>query len=343
MLTNKEKISGSQGDYSETREKHQPVNNQGVEIFVENLYSSKQKEAIVKGIQKRNSLIRSTKEAALRSIEVNEIRGDFKLDTILSGSTGIGKSYNTKKAFEEAGITPIEIKGNQSMFQFGTLLMLEHYIFIQNKKEEEKLVILIDDCDSFFSNKDNINILKGMTGETGSRMFQYNKAIQEHLLTPRMMEILDNYRNPNGAQGFRVSCDDIVFIMTTNFKLPSENYANNYIKENGPTSRANRLQDLAAIRRRFSCKDFILDRETNWGWIAHVSLKDGLLDFLGNDMQGQFRKYTILDWVWNKWNEMTEHNLDTVKDMALLMLEKPNEYKDVWEADYIDSELAGSR
>jgi hypothetical protein len=307
------------------------------------LYTAKQSSYIVDGKAKRNALIRATMEAAQNAIQTNEIRGDFKIDTILSGSTGIGKTYNTEKAFKLAGVKPVVIQGNQSMFSFSTQLMLEHYIFQQKKgtkSKTNKLIILVDDCDSFFKDKDSINILKGMTGKQGSRMLQYNKAIQEHMMTPEMLTILDDYRNPNGAQGFRVNCDDVVFILTTNFTLPSENYANAYLKKNGPTSRANRLMDLAAIRRRFTCKDFVLDKHTNWGWIAEVSLNDGLLDRLGNDALGNHKKYLILDWMLNHWDIMTEHNLDTVYDLALHMEESPDRFKDIWEADYIDTEMA---
>jgi len=305
-------------------------------------YTSKQKSAIVDGQQKRNALIRATKEAAKRATEINELRGSFKCDTILSGSTGIGKSYNIEKAFEDNNIPAIKLTGTQSMFAFSTRLMLEHHIFQSTREEsgQQKLIVLVDDCDSFFQSKDNINILKGMTGKEGSRVLQYNKAIQEHMMTPEMLTILDQYRNPNGAQGFTVNCDDIVFFLTTNFNLPSENRANAVAKESGGSNRANRLLDLAAVRRRFSCKDFILDKDVNWGWIAEVALNDGLLDFLGDDELGQFKKFTVLDWMWNNWSHMMEHNLDTVYDLALHMQESPMEYKDIWEADYIDRDLA---
>ena len=306
------------------------------------LYTSRQKDAIVKGKQKRNALIRATENAAKRAVEINDLRGSFKLDTILSGSTGIGKTYNMDKALQGSNVHHVKITGSQTFFQFATLLMLEHKIF-QSTKEElglEKLVVFVDDCDSFFSSKDDLNALKGMTGKEGSRVLQYNRAIQEHLMRPEMLTIIDEYRNPNGAQGFNVNCDDIIFVLTTNFNLPSENYANSYTKKHGPTGRANRLMDLAAVRRRFTCKDFVLEKETNWGWIAEVSLNDGLLDFLGGEPEASFKKYVVLEWMWNNWAQMTEHNLDTVKDLALHMHESPDSFKDIWEADYIDAEMA---
>jgi len=308
-------------------------------------YSTKQKAAIIDGRQKRNALIRATRDVVRKAMNPDQLRGTFKLDTILSGSTGIGKTYNIVKELENSGAEHFVLQGSQSMFAFATRLMLEHHLFQAKKKknsELQKLIILVDDCDSFLSNKESMNNLKSMTGKEGSRWFQYNKAIQEHMMTPEMLTILDDYRNPNGAQGFKVNCDDIIFVLTTNTPLPSENHANNYVKKHGPTNRGARLLDLAAIRRRFNTKDFILSKEINWGWIAEVTMNDNLIEHIFEDKTLAERKLYILDWIWNNWEKMMEHNIDTVLDLALHMHESPSEFRDIWEADYIDAELAAA-
>jgi hypothetical protein len=303
--------------------------------------SSKLNSYIVDGAQKRNGMIRATKETASNAQSTNTLRGTFRIDTILSGTTGIGKSFLTELALAAAGINPVKISGQQTMFNFACNLMLEHYLFNSVERgPEERLIILIDDCDSFFKDKDSINILKGMTGKQGERVLQYNKAIQEHLMTPMMLSILDQYRHSSGAMGFSVNCDNIVFIMTTNFNLPTENYANGYLAKNGPTPRANRLMDLAAIRRRFTTKDFVLDKNTNWGWLAHVTLTDNLVDFLGKGSKAFGMKRYLLEWMYHNWEAMHEHNLDTVTDLAYKMLEYPDDYNDIWEADYIGANVS---
>jgi hypothetical protein len=55
-------------------------------------FSTHQKEAIFKGAQKRKGLIREAQKAANRAAG-NEVRSEY-LDTILAGTTGIGKTYN---------------------------------------------------------------------------------------------------------------------------------------------------------------------------------------------------------------------------------------------------------
>jgi hypothetical protein len=301
------------------------------------MFTSKQKSFIVEGKKKRNALIEATKEAAERAFEENELRGEFKIDTILSGSTGIGKTHNIMKAFKKIKVSPVVIQGNQSIFDFSTMLMLQHYKFQQEKKKNpslRKLIVIADDCDSFFKNDDTMNILKGMTGKGESRKLQYNKAINEWQLTPEMLSVLDEYRFKSGKLGFEVPCSDIVFVLTTNFTLPTEKYAKDYMSENGPTARANRLNHLAAIRRRFNTKDFMLDKYTNWGWLAEVTLNDALIDDVITGPEAEFKKYIILDWVLNNWDDMTESNLDTIRDLALRMAQYPSDYRDTWESDY---------
>lgn len=285
--------------------------------------STTQKEAIRKGAQKRQGLIREATKAAQRC--TSDIVREEYLDTILAGTTGIGKTYNIEKAIETAGVPSITLKGNQSMFAFGGDLMLLHSRIPKGKK----LALVIDDCDSFFENKENLNILKGMTGKKGSRQFQYNKKINEHMFTEEQLSVMSNYQI-SGMHGFTVPTDDFIFIFTTNFNLPFESDAA-AMKEKGNSAKANRTGDLAAIRSRFNVRDFQLDFETNWGWLTEVALNDGGLDMLPTPQH----KMVLLDWMWNNWENMTETNVRTIEKMAYEMIDYPEEYRDNWEADFL--------
>ena len=285
--------------------------------------STQQKDAIQKGAQKRKGLIREAKKAAMRAAG-KAVREEY-LDTILAGTTGIGKTYNIEKAVEEAGVPSLTLKGNKSMFAFGGDLMLLH----SRLPKGQKMALIIDDCDSFFENKENINILKGMTGKTGTRQFQYNKKINEHMFTEAQIAVMPEYQT-EGMHGFTVPTDDFIFIFTTNFKLPFESDAKEAV-EKGVSAKANRMQDLAAIRGRFNVKDYQLDKLTNWGWIAEVALNDGGLKMLDDEMS----RIILLDWMWNNWDEMTETNIRTIEKMAYEMVDYPDEYRDNWEADFL--------
>lgn len=284
--------------------------------------STQQKDAIQKGALKRKGLIREAKKAAMRAAG-KAVREEY-LDTILAGTTGIGKTFNIEKAVQEAEILSITLKGNKSMFAFGGDLMLLH----SRIPKGQKMALIIDDCDSFFENKENINILKGMTGKTGTRQFQYNKKINEHMFTELQMAVMLEYQT-EGMHGFTVPTDDFIFIFTTNFKLPFESDAKDAM-EKGVSAKANRMQDLAAIRGRFNVKDYQLDKLTNWGWIAEVALNDGALNMLI-----ETDRIILIDWIWNNWDNMTETNIRTIEKMAYEMLDYPDEYRDNWEADFL--------
>lgn len=285
-------------------------------------FSTKQKHAIEIGSKKRNSLIREAKKAADRA-NGKSIRTEY-LDTILAGTTGIGKTHNVEKAIHSSDIPSLTLKGNKSMFAFGADLMVLHSRIPAGKK----MALIIDDCDSFFENKNNINILKGMTGRVGTRQFQYNKKINTGSFTDLQNQIMEDYQT-EGMHGFTVPCEDFIFIFTTNFVLPTDQEAK-ALQAKGASAKANKMLDLVAIRGRFNTKDFELNKEENWGWIAEVGLNDGALDILTKEQQ-----MILLDWVYTNWYEMKESNIRTIEKMSYEMIDYPEEYRDIWEADFL--------
>lgn len=308
-------------------------------------FTPKQLQYQESGKSKREALIRATKEAAERALGFGLIDESDKIDTILSGSTGIGKTWNTKKALKDIGLIEDEdyilLKQNMSMLGFAVKLAMGHEKFIRNKKNEnEKLIIMVDDCDSFFGSKDERNILKGMTGKIGDRCLQWNKLVPSHMFTNEQQATILRYAHRDGSPGFTVPCDDVAFIFTTNFKFPTENQAAQMLAKSGPNNRSNAYHDLAALRSRCKTKDFMLEKEVNWGWIVEVCLNDNLLFCLDNLQNPNFSKWYLLNWIFSNWEKMTESNLRTVEDMAKMMLRFPDNYADKWEEDFIESNQA---
>lgn len=286
-------------------------------------FSSQQKEAINAGARKRNGLVNQTKKIVQR---VNGQGRDKYLDAILSGTTGIGKTYLSEKALNESGVPYIKLQGSVSMFAFAGDLMLIH----SRKPKGEKLVILVDDCDSFFENKTSMNILKGMTGEPGSRVFQYKKKVQDSNFTEAQLEVMPNYQK-DGHHGFTVPCDDFIFLFTTNFPISSDADAKAYCKKNPGSAKGNRMMDLAAVANRMNYRDFTLEeKNVNWGWIAEIGLNDGGLDII-EDLQ----KMILLDWMWNNWSQMRSTSVRIMEQMAYDMIDYPDNYRDEWEASYL--------
>ena len=305
-------------------------------------FSPNQKMAQLEGAKHRRALLANVKEAAQRAIDSGLLDEAEKIDTILAGPTGIGKTYNMKKALNDVGLVEKEdyilLSGDHSMAYFSIKLMMAHREFTLNKKHEnETLIVMVDDCDSFFQNKASRNILKGMMGAKGTRQLQYNKMLPEHMLTDRQHAVLEHYRHTDGSPGFTVPCDDVAFVFTTNFVFPTEREAKQQLAK-GLSTKALTYQDLVAIRSRVKLKPFHMNMATNWGWIAEVALNDGLLDIL-DEVEGlpdvDYAKYLLLDFIANKWENMTESNLRTVTDMALTMKKHGMAARDIWTVDFL--------
>jgi hypothetical protein len=177
-------------------------------------------------------------------------------------------------------------------------------------------------------------------GKKGTRQFQYTKMFPFHMLDDLQLATMEHYKNTDGSPGFKINCDDVAFIFTTNFIFPTENQAKAVMDKLGPTNRSNALMDLAALRSRAKTKDFMLEKSVNWGWIVEVSLNDGLLDMLNDLPDPDFSKWRLLEWVITHWDQMTEHNLRTIADMGRMMKRHPQNFVDEWEADFISEDAA---
>lgn len=305
-------------------------------------FSPNQKMAQLEGAKHRRALLANVKEAAQRAIDSGILDEAEKMDTILSGPTGIGKTYNMTKALNDVGLKENEdfilLKGDHSMTAFAIKLMMAHRQFTLDKKHgTETLIVMVDDCDSFFKDKASRNILKGLLGSKGSRQLQYNKMLPEHMLTDRQHAVLEHYRHTDGSPGFTIPCDDVAFVFTTNFVFPTERQSR-LESEKGLTAKSLVYADLVAIRGRVKLKPFHMNMATNWGWIAEVALNDGLLDML-DEVEGlpdvDYAKYLLLDFIANKWENMTESNLRTVTDMALTMKKHGMDARDIWTVDFL--------
>lgn len=299
------------------------------------------KSYVQAGEIKRNALLAATTDCAHRTqiaIE-DDIRDGHRIDTILMGTTGIGKTEWIMRALKAANVPFIKIRGSVSLLTLSANLMLAHYQFQKKKtNSQQKMVVVIDDCDSPFASEEGRNALKEMTERFGeSRKLSYNRIIQEHMLRPDHLEILDKYRPTDGGVGFQVDCNDFIFIISTNFMIPTENDANEYARKNPASAGANKRLSLAAIRRRFTVRDFILPKHINWGWLAHVALTDETLikDKIGAKLYKSHIN-ELLYWMWINWEQMTEHNLDTVVSLAYAIKENPNDYIDRWESEFMD-------
>ncbi len=278
--------------------------------------SSKQKAAIEAGKVKRSRLIRATKQAAIQ-VDFDE----KPIHYYIYGPSGIGKTYQTEKAIAETGVVHHTVSGNVSMMAFGINLAV-----IKHMNPDQKVVVIIDDCDELLKDTSNINQMKGLLDKNKysyNKRFHINSVGEEGTLEhDAVAECI-----AEGRQGFEVDCSNFTFVITSNIRLDYDDTA----EEGDNSKKAARSRHLSAIRGRCETKDFDMTKEEKWGNLAYVTLEDGACKKCDEQ-----QKVYILDYIWSNWDNMTETSIRTVEKMArILELEGEENIKDAFDADYL--------
>lgn len=271
------------------------------------------------GVSKRKRLIRTTRKASESALK------EKSTHYYIYGPSGIGKTYNMEKELEKSGVPFFTISGNVSMWSFAVNLAC-----IKAQHPNEKVVILVDDCDELLKDGKSVNQLKELLDKG---VFSYNKKVSPHnFSSDYQQECVEKFQS-DGQMGFQVPCDNFTFVITSNFQLPYDSTPEEMLEKNGGnmTSRIAYMKHLTAIRGRMMTKDISLTKEEKWGNIAEVLLNDNGCDELNNQ-----QKIYLLDWMWTNWSEMTETSIRTAEKMANVLVEEGEEdVQDAWEIDFL--------
>ena len=238
---------------------------------------------------------------------------------------GLGKTFTVTNYLNESGIRYIKVSGNVSMFAFGIQLAVINFY----NPLKEKIVVFVDDCDELFKSEVNCNTMKNVLD--GTKVFTYEKSLssQWNHLSDTQREAI-TFSQEEGRMGFTVPTDDLVFVFTSNFKLPVDDEVN--VARGKGQTKSVLLAHRNAIRSRCTVADFDLTREEHWGWIADVVLNTNCLDTLEIT---DWDKQIILDFLWNNWSDLTERSVRLIEKMSATMREFPDKFKVLWELDYI--------
>jgi hypothetical protein len=284
-------------------------------------FDREQKNALVEGTTLREQLQLTAKQAC----DV-ESAMDYR-HTFITGDPGLGKSYLVKKAAEESGIPFILVQGQASLFG-----MAQNYAVAKVKHWDEPVIVIIDDCDFMFTDSDSINTLKGMVGP--DNVFAYSKNIHLNSIPEGAKRDAVSAFMSDDETGFRIPLDNFHFVFTSNAQLPTNRTVAEARKRSKGlmTSKIEKMDHLLAIRSRVNYVSVNTDKEGLWGSIAHVLLKDG-----GCPSISEQEKMMILDWMWNKWENMTETSVRTAEKMAEDLIRVGIENaKDRWAYNYLE-------
>lgn len=278
---------------------------------------NEQLTALKEGQAQRKRLVHIVKKA------VNVNPGASYPHTYIYSPPGLGKTYTVNQAIKSANVPFFELSGAVSMFAFGVSLAT-----IRHKMPTgTPIIISVDDCDGILKNEENINIMKNVL--SGKKIFAYEKSLQSQIanLSPVQQEAIQAFSNDE-RMGFTVPTDEMIFIFTSNFRLPDDDEVRS-ARETGGNKNILKVH-RNAIRSRCKTMDFDLNKTQHWGWMADVLLNSTINDCLTED-----NKSIILEWVWNNWDNMTERSIRTLEKMAETMCEEPNDYEMSWEIDYL--------
>jgi hypothetical protein len=79
-------------------------------------------------------------------------------------------------------------------------------------------------------------------------------------------------------------------------------------------------------------QDFSLSNAELWGWIADVILNTDCLSQYNLELE---ERLTILDFLWDHWENLTERSIRLIEKMAIIKNEYPENYTMVWEIYFL--------
>lgn len=284
-----------------------------------NMLGISQNEALKKGKLNRERLNQLVQKISLTK------EGDLYRHTYFFSPPGLGKTFAVKNHLLASNAKFIQVSGNVSMFAFGIQLAVINYM----NPERETIVIFVDDCDEIFKTEVNCNTMKNVLD--GDKIFTYEKSLtsQWNNLSEIQREAIKHFQG-EGKMGFSVPTDNLVFVFTSNFKLPVDDDVR-VAREKGQTKSVI-LAHKNAIRSRCRVADFDLNWQEHWGWIADVVLHTDCLDQWNISKN---EKSIILDFLWYNWNKLTERSIRLIEKMAVDMREQAESFRAIWEIDYL--------
>lgn len=260
----------------------------------------------------------------LRSAIQRAVDRTTKRDFYIFSPPGLGKTYTVEKVFEEQGIVPVRIEGNTSLFGFTVDMAMIAY----NRDPNQHLYLFIDDCDNLLLHQDSVNTLK-IALQKG--VLNYNKALtaQYNQLEEFQQQCVDHFRI-SGRNGLSVPIDNMTIIWCSNYKLADQKDVNECTSD----SKKQKYIDEEALRRRLNARDYHVQGEELWGWIADCILNETPPSMA---QAQRLELEQILTWMYNNWKNLKEHNISFAEKLYEEMVLDPDSYLTAWEYDYLIS------
>lgn len=245
-----------------------------------------------------------------------------KRDFYIYSPPGLGKTYTTEQMFAHYNIEPITIKGNTSLWGF----VVDMATIQKLRVPKEHLYLFIDDCDNLLLHQDSVNTLKIALA---NNILNYNKNLgpQYNSLGELQKEAIDQFR-VDGRNGVSIPMDNMTIIWCSNYRLADQRDVNSATSD----TTKQKYEDELALRRRLNARDYDVEGDVLWGWIA-----DCILNETPISMQAASRMELehILSWMHANWDNIKEHNISFAEKLYEEMQLDPDSYLTAWQYDYL--------
>jgi hypothetical protein len=228
---------------------------------------------------------------------------------------GLGKSFTVKSTFKKAGINNFTILGAGLTIN-GLINQLS--VIVRNLKKNEFHYIYLEDCTSLLRKEEDLNVIKGIIYDEKHIAYHKNPTKILNDATPTQREALQYFMSD--SNGIVIPTDKLIFILTSNRKLPTQDEIRTKIDE-----------DLYAIRSRFNTIDFYMVPNIMWGYIADVIINT---DAVPKSIPMKI-KVDACQFMYDNWPSLTERSIRVVQKMVEKYNKHPKDYKIKWASEFI--------
>lgn len=250
-----------------------------------------------------------------------------KRHTIISGPPGNGKSYTVFRELNKTDDISISLSDGASIWASVVKLATAVY----SLKEGQKVNLIIDDADSAVFSPKSINKWK-VASQDDEPAFVHDvnvvNQIEKLRSTGKTLEAdaCDSFQNV-GEVGIRIPMDDVRIMIICN-----KNYVDPSVVSKG-------MRDhVEAFIDRFDYQRLDFDWHVAWGWLINILDNDQPFEEEGFNLTDK-QKYIVGEWMWDKWQNMRNTSYRTIREMCAIMIEEPDDYKDIWAHKFLKGEF----
>ena len=272
------------------------------------LFSSELMEFIKEGQQSRKKFLDLSED--LKKISPKDKFPHY----YIYSQAGLGKSFTVKTTFEKAGITNYNIfNGNISI----NGLINQLSVIVRNLKKNEFHYVYLEDCTNLLRREEDLNVIKNVLND--ERCIAYHKNPTKILndATPIQRDSIKYFMSD--GNGIKIPTDKLIFILTSNRKLPTQDEIRTKIDE-----------DLYALRSRFNTFDFYMNPTTMWGYITDVIMNTNAVP----KTIPQKVKVDACQFIYDNWSSLNERSIRYVQKMIEKYEKYPKEYLSKWESEF---------